>query len=320
MNATLVDIKNNADFVDINRSKAEFDAIYTKDDPRSYFSVLGSLDYMIPDIAAPITRQLYAAWSEAYGGVPTVLDVGCSYGINAAVHRYALSFRSLRARYARRELMTLEPREVIELDRHYFRSWPEVSIARMGGLDASAQAIRYATDVGLLDWGFVANLETELPTLAMARRFQGVDIILSTGAIGYITARTFEHLLIGKRRPWVISFALRMFPYAAIEATLAAHGLVTEKLQNAVFVQRRFRDSQEFEQCLATLAEQGVDTTEFEATGLLQAELYVSRPEEDVAAHPLDSLVTIVSGRNRATGFRYVHVQTDEGAQIGLEM
>jgi hypothetical protein len=33
-------------FLSINSTKANFDEIYVKDDPRAYFSVLGALDYV----------------------------------------------------------------------------------------------------------------------------------------------------------------------------------------------------------------------------------------------------------------------------------
>ena len=44
-------------FGEINSSKANFDDIYSQDDPRGYFSTLGALDYMIPDLAAPVVRR-----------------------------------------------------------------------------------------------------------------------------------------------------------------------------------------------------------------------------------------------------------------------
>ena len=44
-------------------------------DPRAYFSVLGALDYMIPDVAEPVVRQILTAKAEVEGGAgPVVLD------------------------------------------------------------------------------------------------------------------------------------------------------------------------------------------------------------------------------------------------------
>lgn len=304
-------------FASLNESKANFDDIYDREDPRSYFSVLGSLDYMIPDVAQPVIRQILAARKRRYDTAPTVLDVGCSYGINAAVHRYPLSFRRLRRRYANAGMAALSADDLARLDRSYYGSWPETGIARFIGLDVSAPAVRYAVSVGLLEEGVVANLETGQPTPEDARRLRRSNVILATGCVGYVTERTFRSLLgVLDRPPWVIAFVLRMFPYDRIEAELAARGLVTERLTGTTFVQRRFRDLAEFTGCLGTLEKLGLDTAGLEAEGRFQAQLFVSRPPEDVQAAPLEQIVTVVSGRNRMVGTRYVRVGRGDRAQV----
>ncbi|MGC8521275.1 MAG: class I SAM-dependent methyltransferase [Steroidobacteraceae bacterium] len=304
-------------YATLNASKANFDNIYDQPDPRGYFSVLGALDYMIPDVAEPIIRQILTAREKRTGVPPTVLDVGCSYGINAAVHRFPLSFRRLRLRYANPDMAALDPEELARLDRNYYGSWPHTGSARFIGLDISAPAVRYAVSVGLLDAGVIANFESGAPRPEDRRTLSGADVVLSTGCVGYVTERTFAAVLDSlERPPWVISFVLRMFPYDAIAATLAERGLVTEKLAGATFVQRRFRDPTEFGNCLATLEKLGIDTTGLEAEGRFQAELFVSRPREDGAAAPLGKVVTVVSGRNRTVGTRYVRVGRGADAQV----
>jgi SAM-dependent methyltransferase len=308
------------EFSAINLSKANFDEIYTAGDPRSYFSVLGSLDYMIPDVAEPVVRQILAAKTHTYGRQPLVLDVGCSYGINAAVHRFPLGFNTLRARYARREMMALGSEEVARLDRNFYAGWPDVGLARFIGLDVSAPAIRYATHARLIDHGIIADLESNPLAPEDARIVRPADVLLSTGAVGYVTDRTYRKLLSAVEHPlWVVSFVLRMFPYDPLEEALSEHGLVTERLASATFVQRRFRDVEEFEKTLAALAERGIDTNGFGSEGLFHAELFVSRPAADVRAAPLDELVTVTSGRNRPIGARYVQFEGEEGPQISLE-
>jgi hypothetical protein len=307
-------------FATINTTKANFDDIYTQADPRRYFSVLGALDYMIPDVAEPVIRQILAARMRRLGRAPLVLDVGCSYGINAAVHRFPLTFASLRARYARREMTGLSAEEVEQLDRSFYAAWPDIGLARFVGLDASASAVRYATTVGLIDRGVVADLETHALIPEDAAIIGAADVVLSTGCVGYVTEKTFRPVLESMGEPpWVISFVLRMFPYDALSEALGAFGLMTERLSGATFVQRRFRDLEEFESSLAVLASHGVDTTGFEADGLFQADLFVSRPVADVRAVPLDEMVTVTSGRNRPIGTRFVQVDTAEGLQIALE-
>ena len=307
-------------FAAINTSKANFADIYTREDPRAYFSVLGSLDYMIPDLAEPLVRQLLAARGQRCGGDQTVLDVGCSYGINAAVHRFPLGFRALRDRYARHEMMTLSPDALARLDRNFYAGWPDIGLARFIGLDVSESAIRYARNVGLIDGGITADLERYPITEDQARVVRRANVVLSTGCVGYVTERTYTQLLQAvDRPPWVISFVLRMFPFDRLAAALDRFGLVTERLAGATFVQRRFRDVQEFTSTLDVLAKLGIDTNGFESEGTFQAELYVSRPAADIRAAPLDELITVTSGRNRPVGTRYVQVETVDGTQIALE-
>jgi SAM-dependent methyltransferase len=308
-------------FEAINSSKANFDDIYSMDDPRGYFSVLGALDYMIPDLAAPIVRQVLAARARdcGYGRAPLILDVGCSYGINAAVHRFPLTFAVLRRRYTRREVARLSSSELLRFDRSYYASWPDVGLGTFIGLDPSAPAIAYAKRVGLIEAGITTNLETSDPTQADARLLEDTDVILSTGAVGYVTEKTYRRILgSARRKPWIVSFVLRMFPYDSFAALFAEHGLVTERLASAVFVQRRFRDIAEFEGTLQTLKERGVQTDGFESDGLLRAELYISRPAADAWTMPIDDLVTVCSGLNRPVGTRYVKITEDE-AEVALE-
>lgn len=309
-----------ANFVSINSTKANFDEIYVKDDPRGYFSVLGALDYMIPDVAAPVVRQILAAHRQRYGRKPVVLDVGSSYGINAAVNRFPVTFTSLRRRYARHEMTALESSEVKRLDRNYYASWPDAGQASFVGLDTSEQAIRYAEDVGLIEHGIVADLETVPLTRKDQEVVGNIDVVLSTGAVGYVSERTFDSILAAASRPlWIVSFVLRMFPYDSLRTLFAKRGLVTEHLDSALFVQRRFSDVDELEHCLGQLERRGLETDGFESDGLLQADLFVSRPAADVERARLEDIVTICVGRNRPTGTRYVYVPTDEGQQVALE-
>lgn len=306
-------------YSDLNSSKANFDDIYVMDDPRGYFSVLGSLDYMIPDVAEPVIRQILGARAQQLGRSPCVLDIGCSYGINAAVHRFPLTFSTLCQRYARREMMTVSPAELARLDTNYYASWPDLGMGRFMGLDVSAPAIRYARRVGLIEDGIVADLESAPLSPDAARIARKADVLLSTGCIGYVTEKTYGQLIAAAEHPpWVVSFVLRMVPYDRMVETLDKAGLVTERLAGATFVQRRFRDVKEFERSLEALGLRGVDTEGFESDGRFLADLYVSRPAEDVRATPLDELVTITSGLNRPVGPRYVQVDSGDGMQIGL--
>ena len=275
---------------------------------------------MIPDVAEPVVRQILGAWSGRAGRDPVVLDVGCSYGINAAVNRYPLGVSDLRHRYSRREIMALTSGETRALDCAYYAGWPEISRARFLGLDVSRPAVDYARSVGLIDHGVVANLESDPLRPEDAQVLGQADVILSTGAVGYVTEKTFAPLVDAlKTPPWVISFVLRMFPYDGLEAAFARRGMVTERLRGATFVQRRFRDAEEFQKTLAAVEARGLDPSGLEGDGLLQAELFLSRPEADARALPLDRMVTVASGRNRASSARFVRIEAAGGTRIGLE-
>ena len=295
-------------FKSINETKANFDRIYSKADPREYYRVLYGLDYIIPDLARPVFRALIAAREAAAGRRVRILDVGCSYGINAALARFPVDLARLAQRYAGPEMQGLSIQSLIDLDRHYFRAWPRHTDAEFIGLDASKRAIDYAAGVGLLDVGIAANLEHHQPTPYQADVFSGVDMIVSTGCVGYVTRRTFGHLLAHARPgdpPWVASFVLRMFSYDEIADMLARHGLVTEKLEGVTFVQRRFHSEDELRATISALEDRGIDPTGKEAEGLYHAELYVSRPAGIARDVPLGSALSITSGGGRPFGRRF---------------
>lgn len=297
---------------DPNEAKASFNDLYSQEDPRDYFSVLGSLDYSIPDLAKPIFRRLAAAFRKSHGTDATILDLGSSYGINAAVFRFPLSVDMLRRRYARREMMALSSAQVRAYDRDFFKSWPRTQPEKIIAVDISQPAVDYAVEVGLADACVAHDFERGAAPPAIANKLADVDLIISTGAVGYVTEKTFDALLKASgRTPWVACFCLRMFDYGPIAARLAEDGLVTEKLNSAAFVQRRFQDEEEAQQVLDILKERGVDPAGLESEGLLVAELFVSRPAEEVEKVPLDELVRVVSGRNLSFGPRLVQVKRD---------
>ncbi|MGH7076069.1 MAG: hypothetical protein ACREFD_18000 [Stellaceae bacterium] len=304
----------------INKSKAVFDDLYATDDPRDYFSVLGALDYVIPDVAESVIRQILSARGARYRSETNILDVGCSYGINAALHRFPVNFSTLRQRYARREMMEVPPAEMVRLDRNFYASWPDVGLAKFIGFDVSEPAIRYANEVGLHIDGVATNLETKELSHREAEIIAPANVILSTGAVGYVTDRTYQKLLDAMAGvPWIISFVLRMFPYDGFIKAFAEREMVTEKLPGTTFVQRRFRDAEEFEKTLAALEMRGIDPHGVEGDGLFQAELFLSRPEADAKAMSLEEIVTVSSGRFGSFGARYVQVEQRDGPKTAME-
>jgi len=292
-------MSNAVRFAKINAEKHNFNDLYSQNDPRDYFKYLGQLDYIIPHVAQPIFDELIRARGVRQAKPVTVLDVGASYGINGALMKCGVQYEALRERYTAPALQNLSDDELLELDRAYYRSWPRRDNVRVIGLDVSENAIRYAEACGIIDQGIVADLEAEKPGPEVAAELANVDLIVSTGCVGYVTSKTFEricNLSRPGRAPWVASFVLRMFPYDHIAAALAQYGLVTEKFEGATFIQRRFADRAEMEATVATLERRGIDTRAREAGGLYHAELFISRPQEEIDRCPIQNLVSVVSG------------------------
>jgi hypothetical protein len=286
----------------INDDKANFDDIYTAKDPRQYFRVLGQLDYIIPHLAQPIFRQLISARAEQQSEPVTVLDLGCSYGVNGALMKYRLHYDTLRERYTSPALQGITSEELMGLDQFFYRAWPKNPRLRVSGLDASKTATRYAEVSGTVDHVIARNLETEDPAPEEAALLAEVDLIVSTGCVGYITSRTFERIAryARKGRPaWVVSFVLRMFPYDEIAATLARQELETEHFDGATFVQRRFANVTEMEATVRAVEMRGLDTGGFERDGFFHAGLFVSRPRAEIERAPLQQMVNVVSGANK---------------------
>jgi len=289
-------------FSDLNEMKSDFTEIYLDDDPREYFRVLGQLDYIIPHLAQPVFEQLVRARADTQSEPVTVLDLGCSYGLNGSLMKYALRYDALRERYTEPALKTLPSEALLELDRHFYQSWPKNSRVRVIGLDPSQNAVRYGEAAGTMDVGMALDLEDNDPTPEQAKVLEAVDLIVSTGCVGYVTSKTFKRLarLARRGRPaWVASFVLRMFPYDEVEATLATLGLETERFEAATFVQRRFANFEEMDATIKAVEARGLDPRGRESDGLFHADLFISRPPAEIMRRPIQKLVSVVSGANK---------------------
>ena len=281
---------------EINDGKATFDNVYNHPDPRAYFATLGRLGYCIPEQARPVFDAVIDALKEARGTeVPTLVDIGCSYGVNAALLKYDLSIDALYQRYTEPQLARLDAGTLLKRDAEFFaRQAPRTDIAVVG-VDCAEKAVEYAAASGLLDAGVVADLESQSPSPAAAERLAPADLVISTGCIGYVTDTTFDRILSEAAEPpplpWVACFALRMFSYDPIASALADRGLVTEKLEDRSFLQRRFENADEQAHVLRQLEALGVDPTGKEEDGYYHAEFYLSRPSAEVAARPLASIL-----------------------------
>ncbi|MFI5775662.1 class I SAM-dependent methyltransferase [Nocardia sp. NPDC051570] len=256
--------------------KASFDDIYDRPDPSVYYSRLSELDYCIPELAKPHFQRFIAESGAALDGPLTVLDLGCSYGVNAALLRFDATIGELVEHYRAGDTAAriARDRERLAADDHQ----PDV---RFIGMDASAPALSYAVAAGLLHEAVHADLETGDPTEPQRRLLASADLVISTGCIGYVTERTLLRVARahGRRLPWMMHFVMRMVDFEPAARQLARLGYRTE-CRPGTFRQRRFASAEEQAQVLKTLSAKDIDPTGLEADGWLHAQLYVCTPTD----------------------------------------
>lgn len=258
--------------------KASFDHIYDRPDPREYYSRMSQLDYRIPELAKPFfDQQIREYRASARVSAPTVLDIGCSYGVNAALLRLGVGIDELAEHY--RDGADSDRVGLIARDRERIAKAEDSADIRFVGMDAARPALDYAHEAGFLHEIVHADLEATDPADDQRDLLASADIVISTGCIGYVTEKTLVRIATAhpRRRPWMAHFVLRMFDFDPIAQELAALGYRTEQVPG-LFEQRRFASDTEREQVLNTLSDKGIDTRGQESEGWLYASLYLSRP------------------------------------------
>ncbi|KAI8312767.1 hypothetical protein K4K59_005501 [Colletotrichum sp. SAR11_240] len=269
-----------------NTRKADFNSIYNQPDPIAYFKALTPLRYQIPQQAHPFVKRILelSSPSKDDGDLKSrkVLDVCCSYGINAALLRYDLTLDKLSAHLASSPKQS--GRDQIISDKRFFASkliHPEVEVL---GLDIAPEAIAYAVKTGLLKDGWAENLETSDPSLSLREGLKDVEVVVCTGGVGYVGANTFSRIadaVEDSSKLWMVTFVLRVFSFDEIADVLEEkHGLVTEKIPEQLFRQRRFTSREEQSAAVADVGARGLDTKGLEEDGWFYAECYVTRPRD----------------------------------------
>jgi SAM-dependent methyltransferase len=258
--------------------KVTLDHIYTSPDPRLYFRTLRKLDYCIPQLAKPYFAKLIEdLWNPPRTQVVSVLDIGCSYGINAALLRCDMTMDELYDRYGGIDASTRTA--LLTRDRELVRSRDRLKHTRFIGLDISHEALSYAHLAGFVDSAVHADLEQRGPTAIQREQLAGTDLVISTGCLGYVGERTISRLVraSGDRPPWMAHFVLRMYPFEPVAECLVELGYDITRVKGA-FKQRRFASSDEQALVLDTLSDVGVNPRSMEADGWLYAQLFVCRP------------------------------------------
>lgn len=184
--------------------KADFTTIHAQPDPRAYFRTMRPLDYQVPQHAKPVIETVLAA-----SGARTVLDVCCSYGINAALLRLDVDLETLGARAADPARADLDPASVVAADAEFHAAHLSRPDLRVVGLDASAPAIDYGMRTGLLADGWAEDLESADPSPALGAGLRDVGLVVCTGGVGYVGSATFARILAAVGSPadlWLAVF------------------------------------------------------------------------------------------------------------------
>lgn len=276
--------------------KVTLDGIYNEATPVPYFSTLRRLGYAIPQNAKPVFTRVFSAYRKLHRKRRLrLVDLGSSYGVNAAILKHELSMQDLFDRYDRKQLEKETRASLMACDKRFYAARGADSSLTITGVDRAEHALDYATSAGLLDAAICADLEEKDLQPSDVEKLSDTDVIISTGCIGYVGEQTFSRLLagLGPQRPWMAHFVLRMFDYRPIASLLAKFGYVTEQLSGRTFPQRRFASPEERSEVLGRLAEQGIETRGMEGEGWFHAGFFLSRPAADASALSLPDILSV---------------------------
>jgi carnitine O-acetyltransferase len=266
--------------------KVVFDACYNQSDPRAYFTTLRDHDYRIAGEAQPVMRTVLDALRSCRDlDAVKVADLGASYGINAALLKTDLTLDDLNDHYTDPNVAGIGRDELLKRDRRFFREHETDSSLDTVGVDPAGNAVGYGVDAGLLDQVITTDLEKDPLGRDDAGTLSDIDMLISTGCVGYVTETSIEKLLdaASDHRPWMAHSVLRMFSFAPFIALLRDRGYVTERMDGTL-LQRQFADDEEQAHVIENLRAMGIDPGGMESEGWYHANVYLSRPVEDARA------------------------------------
>ena len=274
-----------------NEVKANFDEVYQAPTPHAYFETMNQLEYAIGQEARPFFLSAVALIRRQLGNQTPIrmLDLGCSYGVGSALVKYGFSFSEITDFFTHHT--DGDYRQCVRDTREWLaENKPEKPITCVGA-DASAEAIKFGADSGLLDSGIAHDLESD-PRLAPGEcaLMQKCNLLISTGAIGYVGERTLDAILrqLGKDKPlphgpYVVVTILRMFTPELVAKAFASNGFKFLQVPEVHLRQRRFHNETEQAETIKLVQARGLETDMLEADGYHYADLFVGAPESD---HP----------------------------------
>ncbi len=268
-----------------NKKKACFNDVYTAPTPHAYLEMMVKNGYEIGPQARPYCIAAAELLNKHSGdaGPAQMLDIGCSYGMGSAFVKYGCSFDEMAAFFSIRA--PRDPQAAGLAMREWLNVVSKPYDVRCVGLDSSQPAIRFALMAGLLEGGIARDFENPeiTPNAKECSWLRRCNLLICTGAIGYVTDRTMMQVLkhAGKDSqnefgPLAVLTILRMFDAKPIRDIFEKHGYKFGKVPDIMLPQRKFTDEQEQKEVLRTLQTKEVDTRAWEEEGKLFAELFIA--------------------------------------------
>jgi hypothetical protein len=267
-----------------NRIKASFDTAYTAQTPHRYLYNMAAVDYQMADSMSPCLSAVVDASMTSQEPVK-VLDIGCSYSMSGALLKTDCEYRDLVEFYQK---SSLKYGSCVVESKWWLQSHAIREDVEIVGFDSSEEAIRFAMASHMIDEGIALNLEEEKSELTAdeAHLIQECSVLLSTGAIGYVTDKTINPILDefgnnarGALGPVAVMSVLELFDLTLIAETFTQHGYVFGKLPVRM-PQRLFTDEEERESVFEMLRQRGAQTDALESEHQMFASLCIAAKPE----------------------------------------
>ena len=248
--------------------KKDFSDVYVQKYPAPYLEEMKNVEYRIPDQTKPLYKHLAERIVNYVKRPVKILDIGSSYGINSALLNHELIMSELDKFFIEQN-----PNPSIKSTQNFFDDLPNNDPnLEFYLIDTSSPALDFAEKAGLCQDSFCINLEKETISDKLQQVMQDIDLIISTGCVGYIGWKSFEKIFekIGSDRaplPIFVFTLLRIFPSEEIEKVFKDNGFELIKTRIGPLKQRRFYDKTEMNDTLELLKSKNIDATNLEESG-----------------------------------------------------
>jgi hypothetical protein len=259
--------------------KKDFTDIYIQKNPTPYLEEMKNLEYRISDQTKPLYTHLAERIINYLKRPVKILDLGSSYGINSALMNHELVMSELDDFF-----VDNNPEPSIKSSRDFFDELPNNNPNLQFYLvDTSSPALDFAEKTGLCEDSFCVNMEKDFISTKFKQTMCSIDLIISTGCVGYIGWRSFANIFatINDEKAPLPLFAftsLRIFRMNEIEKVFKENNFELLKTRIGPLKQRHFHNKTEMNDTLDLLKRRNIDTKNLEDTGYYFADFYVGGP------------------------------------------